>query len=36
MNVDDNHEHDMWYYMTQQRLAKLGLDVGIPYLVLTF
>ena len=32
MNNDaEQHEHDMWYIMTQQRLAKLGLDVGVPY-----
>ena len=24
-------ESDLWYFMTQQRLAKLGLDVGVPY-----
>ena len=24
-------ESELWYFMTQQRLAKLGLDVGVPY-----
>jgi len=29
MNMTD--ESELWYFMTQQRLAKLGLDVGVPY-----
>lgn len=29
--MNDQNENDLWYVMTQQRLAKLGLDVGVEY-----